>query len=427
MPDVITRLYQQFDPVRPLGAHEDNLYVDWQKQTGVEDIKRTAVRSVLLAGDAKTTTLVTGHRGVGKTTELIRTKVQLESGEGEAKHFVSMLRGQEWLDLDDIRAEDIVFQAVRQLVSDLTSGTAFSVRTAQVGEWGKSLIEWFKTAGIDAGPDWLKISLTLKEFPAQRDNFRALLRGQLPTLIDTVNNRLLRPAREQLAQTGTRGGIVIIVDDLDKIRPHSLTERADVTNQEQIFVHESQLLRSLDCDAIYSIPIELAYSHAQNDLVTAYGARPLHLPVIALADRGGQPLDEGRAALLDIYTRRVRAASAGVADVFADDDLRDEVLRSTGGHVRSLGTAMREVLRDVDTLPITRADVDRAFKRLARDMRRGLEPGDRQVLDDVAQSGAESDAPAFFRLLRSSYVLAYQDDESDWYAPHPWLRLAGAG
>lgn len=427
MPDVITRLYQQFDPVRPLGAHEDNLYVDWQTRTGVEDIKRTAVRSVVLAGDSPTTTLITGHRGVGKTTELIRTKVRLEMGEGEAKHFVSMLRGQDWLDLDDIRAEDIVFQTVRQLVSDLGDQAGLTFRREQAKEWGKALVEWLGSAGIDAGGDWLKISLTLKDFPAARDDFRAVLRGQLPSLIDTVNTRLLKPAKQQLAQAGTRGGIVVIVDDLDKIRPHALTDRAGVTNQEQIFVHESELLRALDCDAIYSVPIELAYSHAQNDLVTAYGARPLHLPVIALTSRDGEPLDAGRDALRDIYDRRVAAANAGTQPVFADDGLREEILLSTGGHVRSLGTAIRDVLRDVDQLPISRTDVERAFKRLARDMRRGLEAGDREIIEEVSRSRAESENPAFFRLLRSSYVLAYQDDESDWYAPHPWLGLGAPG
>lgn len=422
MADVITRLYRQFDPVRPLGAQEDNLYVDWQSRTGLEDIKRTVVRSVMLAGDAPTTTLVTGHRGVGKTTELIRTKRRLESGEGEAKHFVSMLRGQEWLDLDDIHAEDIVFETVRQLVSDLTKA-GVTMQAARVGEWGKSFVEWLRKADINAGPDWLQISLTLKDFPAERDSFRSLLRGQLPTLIDTVNTQLLKPAKDQLAREGARGGIVVIVDDLDKIRPRPLTTRADMTNQEQIFVLQSELLRALDCDAIYSVPIELAYSHAQNDLVAAYGARALHLPAIALTDRQGQPLDEGRQSLLDIYSRRVKAANAETERIFADYQLRDEVLLSTGGLVRSLGTAMREVLRDVDALPIVQADVDRAFKRLARDMRRGLEAGDREIIDEVATTRAESDKPAFFRLLRSSYVLAYQDDESDWYAPHPWLRI----
>lgn len=425
MADVITRLYQQFDPVRPLGAHEDNLYVDWQTRTGLEDIKKTAVRSVLLAGDQPTWTLVTGHRGVGKTTELRRMKTRLESGTGEQRHFVSMLAGEQWLDLQDIRAEDIVFQTVRQLVSDLSSSADVTFPRQQIQEWGKSVVDWLKSAQIDAGSDWLKVSLTLKDFPAHRDDFRGLLRGQLPSLIDTVNDKLIRPARVELARKGIGGGIVVIVDDLDKIAPRIVSDSQQLTNQEQIFVHESKLLRSLDCDAIYSIPIELAYSHAQNDLTTTYGARPLHLPVIAQVDADGQPLAPGREALRDIYDRRVRAANADRERIFAEDALLEDLLLSTGGHVRSLSTGMREILRTADALPIGRELVEIAFKRLARDMRRGLEPGDLAVLTKVRETGAESDEPAFYRLLRSSYLLAYQDDACDWYAPHPWLRLGG--
>jgi hypothetical protein len=59
------------------------------------------------------------------------------------------------------------------------------------------------------------------------------------------------------------------------------------TNHEQLFVHEGRLLRGLHCDVLYTIPIELAYSHAQNELVNSFGGRILSLPVIALSDRDG--------------------------------------------------------------------------------------------------------------------------------------------
>lgn len=425
MPDLITRLYQQFDPVKALGAHEDSLYVDWQARTGIEDIKRTAVRSVLLAGDSPTWTLVTGHRGAGKTTELVRMQAQLESASGAERHFVSFLHGQQWLDLEDVRAEDIVFQIVRQLVTDLKDHAPGIFRGEEIREWGKDFAQWFKTLGLDLGGDWFGISFTLKDFPSHRDDFRDFLRGQLPNLIDRVNERLIRPAKAHLAREGIRGGIVVIADDLDKIPPRVLSDTQHLTNQEQIFVHESQLLRALDCDAIYSIPIELAYSHAQNDLANTYGARPLHLPIIALADRARSPLPAGRGALRDIYDRRVTAAGAAHERIFADEALLNELLHSSGGHVRSLCIAIREVLRDASRLPLGTDEVRRALKRLHRDMRRGLEAGDAELVRAVADSGEESDEPAFFRLLRSSYVLAYQDDESDWYAPHPWLSVGG--
>ncbi len=43
-----------------------------------------------------------------------------------------------WLDLDDIRAEDIVFQTVRQLVSDLGDQAGLTFRREQAKEFLRS-------------------------------------------------------------------------------------------------------------------------------------------------------------------------------------------------------------------------------------------------------------------------------------------------
>ena len=425
MADAADALYRQFDPLRPLAADETRLYVDWQRQVGIEDVKDTLVNAFVRGGDQNVWRLFTGHRGVGKTTELLRVGQRLAEGVRGTRFFVSMLRSEQWLDLDDIRAEDVAFQVIRQLVNDLVERGEMSFKAEEIKGWGKRILEWLGTTGLDVGPDWLKLSFTLKDFPGQRDEFRELLRGQLPSLFDNVNQRLLAPARKHLAERGINGGVVAIVDDLDKIPQRMLGDAQKTTNHEQLFLHEGRLLRSLQCDVLYTIPIELAYSHAQNELVNTFGSRILSLPVMALRDQHGKPEPAALEALRSIYQRRVSEANATGVAVFADEALLSDVLASTGGHVRSLCIAMRELLDQVDATPIGSDVVQRVFHRLARDMRRGLEPGDREVLSAVAADGQASDEPAFFRLLRNGYLLAYQVDERDWYAPHPWLGPVG--
>ncbi len=425
MADAADALYQQFDPLRPLDADEKRLYVDWQRQVGIEDVKETLVNAFVRGGDQNVWRLFSGHRGVGKTTELLRVSRRLGEGVRGTSFFVSMLQSERWLDLDDIRAEDVAFQMIRQLVTDLVERGGMGFKAEEVKGWGRRIWEWAGQTGIQVGPDWLRLSFTLKDFPGKRDEFRDLLRGQLPSLFDTVNQQLLRPARERLAESGVAGGVVAIVDDLDKIPMRVLGDTQKTTNHEQLFLHEGRLLRSLHCDVLYTIPIELAYSQAQNELVNAFGGRILSLPVIALRDRRGEPQPPALRALRAIYDRRVEAAGASGLPVFTDEGLLEATLASTGGHVRSLCIAMRELLDQVDALPIETDVVDRVFLRLARDMRRGLEAGDREVLEAVAADGQGSDNPAFFRLLRNGYLLAYQDDASDWYGPHPWLKPVG--
>jgi hypothetical protein len=422
VPGVIDALYQQFDPQRPLGAEETRLYVDWQQTVGTEDVKNSLVNAFVRSGDQNVWRLLSGHRGVGKTTELFRVADRLESGASGHRYFVSMLRSEQWLDLDDIRAEDVAFQMIRQLVTDLVGRGGMSFKSEEVRDWGQRVWEWFKQAEVQVGPDWLKLSFTLKDLPGRRDELRELLRGVLPSLFDNVNQRLLDPARKHLAELGYDGGIVIIVDDLDKIPPQVVSQRQDITNHEQLFLHEGKLLRSLRCDALYTIPIELAYSHAHNELMSTFGGRILNLPVIALHDQAGNPRTDALAALRAIYQRRAIEANAAEVAIFGDEDLLTRALQSTGGHVRSLFLLLRELLGDVMELPITEPVLNRVLSRLARDMRRGLQAGDREVLAVVAEQGEEVDDPAFFRLLRGGYLLAYQDDATDWYLPHPWLR-----
>ncbi|HET7476745.1 MAG TPA: hypothetical protein VFJ97_12090 [Dermatophilaceae bacterium] len=418
--DVTDRLYRAFDPMHPLGAHEKNLYVDWQREVGIEDVKSTLVNAFVRGGDQNVWRLFSGHSGVGKTTELLRVGERLGEGVRGRRFFVSTLRGEQWLDLDDIRAEDVAFQLIRQLATDLVNRGGMSFKAEEVRGWGSRIVEWLGKAELSVGADWLGLSFTLKDFPGQRDEFRDLLRGQLPSLFDNVNEKLLRPAREHLARQGYSGGIVAIVDDLDKIPVRVIREGAALTNHEQLFVHEGRLLRSLRCDVLYTIPIELAYSKAQNELTNQFGARVLNLPVIALRDQDGQPQPAGLKVLRKIYDLRVAAATTR-EPVFAEPRLVDEALASTGGHVRSLFVLMRELLDQVDQLPISAEVLTRVLRRLRRDMHRGLTPHERALLDQVAGDGREVDDEGFFGLLRSGYLLAYLDDGTDWYAPHPWL------
>lgn len=147
MPD-LAALYQQFDPLRPLGADPDGdaLYVDWQKELAPQDVKPLLANSIALSGPIAVTRLFTGHRGVGKTTELMRVKRMLEQGVAGQKWFVSLLLAEEWVDLEDVSASEVVFQMVRQLVTDL------------------------KDAGLSFG--WEKFTQFFKEF-------RELLRSEV--------------------------------------------------------------------------------------------------------------------------------------------------------------------------------------------------------------------------------------------------------
>ena len=111
--DVLRALYGQFDPTRALEVEETDLYVNWQEDKTIapDDVKKLLARAIARS-EIPMCRLFTGHRGVGKTTELKRVKRILETGGAGRKLFVSFLLAQEWMDLQDVKAPDIIFNIV---------------------------------------------------------------------------------------------------------------------------------------------------------------------------------------------------------------------------------------------------------------------------------------------------------------------------
>lgn len=155
--DPLTALSAQFDPLRPLEADETDLYVDWQNQLDdiADDVKVRLANSIARS-PAPITRLFTGHRGAGKTTELNRVRQRLQDGVSGRRVFVSMLFAEQWVHLDDVAPEDLVFQIVRQLVTDLQEAgvplaeTSFRTSLGKVQDFlrGRFAVEGAKSVWI---------------------------------------------------------------------------------------------------------------------------------------------------------------------------------------------------------------------------------------------------------------------------------------
>lgn len=326
--DSLTALSAQFDPLRALSADETDLYVDWQVKLDIaDDVKRRLANSIARS-PGPIARLFTGHRGAGKTTELNRVRQRLQDGSVDGRRvFVSMLSAERWLDLNDVQPEDLVFQIVRQLVSDLKQA-GFTIGESRLRGALDSLRGFFQRRvapeSVEVGVDPLRVSFRLEEFPAasRRREFRELLAGLLPTIYDLTNTEILRQAREWLAapEHGGYAEIAIIVDQLDRIPRKPLH---DYTNHENLFLDHAGRLRALNCDVLYTIPIELAYSRACARLQDVYGGTILTLPAIPVRTRDGADFPEGVAVARD-------RAPAG-----------DQGRRGPGGGVRRAGPAGR--------------------------------------------------------------------------------------
>lgn len=230
-----------------------------------------------------------------------------------------------------------------------------------------------------------------------------------------------------MARRAEHGGyhdILIIVDQLDRIPQKQLNDHG-LTNHEDLFLNGSRVLRSLQCDVLYTVPIELAYSHCNGRLQDVYGFEVLSLPMIDVRDEQGLEL------LRRILARRVEKAGGQLEHVFAGPNLLDQVCKLSGGHPRSLFSLLRAALDRTEALPLTEPVVDRTVKMQASDFRKSLsdeEWKDLLRVHDTHKPLRESpaDRDRWMTFLRERYVYAYYDPDGDglWYDWNPLLAEA---
>ncbi len=113
-------------------------------------------------------------------------------------------------------------------------------------------------AGYETKEDKISISFLIGELTLKAKaspTFRQKLRGNLEPrtngLLEAINAELLEPGIDKLKQYGKKG-LVVIVDDLDKILN---TPKPWGRNQpEYLFVDRGEQLRSLNCHVVYLFP-----------------------------------------------------------------------------------------------------------------------------------------------------------------------------
>jgi hypothetical protein len=423
----IDELYDQLQPLRPLEATEIELYVDWQSRLKeADDVKRRISHSISYSR-RPTIRLFTGHRGMGKTTELNRIRQILTHGRAGRPFFVTTLNASERLDFDDLQPQDVVFQMACQLIDDLRAA-GFSHGEAALANWWGRFRDLFRgevgVKGVELGVNPLKVSFTREAFPSDRAEFRRVLRGRLPALHELVNDHVLKPARSwlRIPENGGFDDILIVVDDLDQIPQRALTEQG-LTNHENLFLDHATALKAMKCSILYTLPIELAYSACRTRLEDEYGDAIFVLPTIPVSTRDGLTHPEGIGVLREIVERRARSAGAAApTDLFETADLLEDIIRASGGHPRGLFRSLRTMLDRVDGVPITRPDAERVLNRTANELARPLRAEDWELLQKVHDRKQPVGSEEWWNsAIKNRFVFTYEDESGYWYDRHPLL------
>ena len=424
---LLTAINDTFDPWRPLPAG-DPLYVDCKSVRGDADIIRSLGNSITRSTRDKCH-LYAGHRGNGKSTELLRLKQHLENNGCFVVYFDA-----EEADIDTIDTQytDILLSCTKHLTLAIKDAYSqpildwLKARWASIKNFLDTEVE-LESLKIEQQIEQIgKVTSSLKFNPSYRAQIREKIEPHTISLRDALNE-FIRDAKKKLPDGKQK--LVVIVDNLDRIVP---VQKGDdgKTNHDEIFIDRADQLRSLECNIIYTVPISLVHSSRINNLSNVYdpGSTQI-LPMISVRKRDGNINPDGLERMCTILYERMKKCAPDlqlVPDIFETQELVDNLCVMTGGYVRSLMILMQYLSTEIDDLPINERTLLRCFSRLRNDLRIAVE--DRwDILALTAATKQIKNDDAYRQLLFNRCILQYSyiDDENqvqDWYDIVPLMR-----
>ncbi|NEP55775.1 MAG: ATP-binding protein [Symploca sp. SIO2G7] len=423
---LLNNLYNAFDPFLPLPAGDPS-YVDCRDVRGDEDIvDELGLR--IMRSRRMTCQLYTGHRGAGKSTELLRLKQYLERQKFYVVYFAA---DEEDVDAEDTQYTDILLACTRHLLEDLKE----SAHPSPLLLWLQSRWQELKDLALtevafeglnveSQVSQFAKLTANLRAVPSLRQKIREKINPQTVTLIKALNE-FIAEAKKKLPNGCQQ--LAVIADNLDRIVP--ITQESGQTNHEEIFLDRSEQLKTLDCHLIYTVPISLVYSNRAADLRDIYTS-PHILPMIMVRTEKGEVYQPGLSKIQEIISKRVEQFAPNLAldkEIFDSPDTIERLSLMSGGHVRNLLLLIQDAIGRTVELPISQTAVRRAITEARDTYRRTVESHQWSLLAKVYHSKRIENDNQYRSLLFNRCLLeyCYLDEEGEvqkWYDVHPLIR-----
>ncbi|NEQ36877.1 MAG: ATP-binding protein [Okeania sp. SIO3I5] len=460
----INAFYRAINPRVPLfidNPEDKKYYINFSPVRGEQVIKNLKDTITRWSVGQPTCQLFTGHIGCGKSTELLRLKQELET---EGYHVV-YFESEKNLEMVDVDISDIML-AIAQKVSEslekleklnleepkglkgLLQGVTKLLQT-EIGVSAEGNIPGVGKASVstegslslevpggqfkvdEKGLEFValgigKISAQAKGSPELRSKLRDYLGPRTPGIIEMINKELLEPAEKKLKEYGKKG-LVVITDSLDRV--DSSPKPWGRNQQEYLFVDRGEQLTSLQCHVIYTLPLALRFSNDYATLTQKLNT-PEILPMVATQLRDGSECAHGMELMRQLVLARAfpeleaQERLARLEEVFDSQETLDYLCRISGGHVRNMLRMVIDAIKKEDSLPISRATVDKVVRNYCKEQLLAVDDNEWELLRWVVQTNKVTGDDGYQTLIRSMFVYEYEYDEDSWFDINPLLKNA---
>lgn len=426
----LQRFYDSCDPSRILvveNPEDRKYYIDFASVRGskiIEVLERTITR---LSPDKPTCQLFTGHIGCGKSTELRRLEAELKH---QGFHVVYFESTQD-LDMADVDITDILL-AITRSVSESLEAIGIKLKPRyftnlfnEIADFLQTPMELSAEAELALPMKIGKITAKTKDSPKLRSQLRQYLEPRTNTILQSINQDILGRATQELKAKG-RKGLVVIVDNLDRVDPRSKT--SERSQPEYLFVDRGEQLGNLNCHVVYTIPLVLSFSNEREALKNRLGGGkpPKVLPMVPVQLKDGSTCQEGMVLLRQMVLARAFPEVASeqrldlMLEVFDTPETLDRLCSISGGHVRNLLGLLYNCLQAEDP-PLSRECLEDAIQESRDGLVLAITDDEWDLLRQVVQRQSVSGEADYEILLRSLFVFEYQSKQGRWFGINPLL------
>lgn len=419
--------YQACNPSRPLDIANTNgrqYYIDFDSVRGGKIIG-TLLRTITnISPDTPTCQLFTGHIGSGKSTELLRLKAELEQQEFHVIYFKST----DVLELIDLDITDILL-AIASQVSESLEIMKIRVEPAYFRTLFTDIISFLETP-LDLAVEGelsvgiAKITAKTKESRNFRRRSREYLLPRSENILQSINQELLAPAIKKLKNQGKRG-LVIIVDNLDRVNTHTLPSGRSLS--ESLFIDRGEQLSQLKCHLVYTIPLALTFSNLlQLQQRLGGGIAPKMLPMIPVRNRNGEIFQTGLTLMRKMILFRAFPGIHSVekqeliTQVFDSQETLDRLCLISGGHLHVALGLLFDCLREQDP-PFDRKLMEKIIHNHQNTQTLSIDAPKWDLIFQVVREQKVRNHIEYHTLLHSLFVFEYRDRDGAWFAVNPIL------
>ncbi len=420
----LKKLFRVCNPSNTLNyanPEDRRYYIDFSSVRSANLIR--SLKRTITFSDRSTCQLFSGHIGCGKSTELMRLKAELE----ELNYHVVYFESSDDLDMGDIDITDILLVIARK-ISESLSAIEIDIRPGYFNKLFSEINNVLKTeidlsAGVQFSLGLAKITAKTKDSPKSRARLRDYLEARTDNIIESINSEVLAVAEQKLKTIG-KEGLVVIVDNLDRIdnKPNS----AGRTQPEYIFIDRGEQLKKLGCHLVYTIPLTLIFSNDSSILNSRFG-KPKVLSMVPVKSRDGQPFEKGLALLKQMVMAKLfpdsdKAERLRRADEFFEtQEMLTRICLISGGHVRNLLGFLFSCLEKEDP-PFPVDILEEVIQEYRDDMVKKVTPDEWALLDKIVKEQNVAGESDYQTLLRSMFVFEYQDKKGIWFGVNPLLE-----